>query len=241
MKRALDIILSISGLIFFSPLLIPIIILVWLQDGHNPFFISDRVGIDNKKFKMMKLRSMVMNAEDYGIDSTSSDDFRITKVGKFIRKFKLDELSQLWNVFLGHMSFVGPRPNVASETELYTYEEKLLLTVKPGITDFSSIIFSDEGDILDGTKDPDLAYNQLIRPWKSRLGILYINHQSLLLDLKLIVFTMIAIFKKEIALRLINRELKRINADEDLLTVCLRRNKLIPHPPPGMSKIVKNR
>ena len=111
---------------------------------------------------------MIINADSSGVDSTSATDSRITSIGHVIRRFKLDELTQLWNVFLGDMSLVGPRPNVRKETDLYTIPEKLLLTVRPGITDISSIIFSDEGDILANKKDPDLAYNQLIRPWKSR-------------------------------------------------------------------------
>ena len=124
---------------------------------------------------MVKIRSMIINADKTGVDSTSSDDMRITSVGKVIRKLKLDELSQLWNVLIGDMSLVGPRPNVKSETDLYTKIEKNLLNVKPGITDFSSIVFSDEGDILSGSDDPDLLYNQLIRPWKSRLSLFYIE------------------------------------------------------------------
>ena len=120
---------------------------------------------------MIKLRSMIVNAEKSKVDSTSSNDPRITKIGKIIRKLKLDELSQLFNVFIGEMSLVGPRPNVKRETDLYTKVEKNLLSVKPGITDFASIIFSDESEILKNVDDPDISYNQLIRPWKSRLGL----------------------------------------------------------------------
>jgi lipopolysaccharide/colanic/teichoic acid biosynthesis glycosyltransferase len=105
-----------------------------------------------------------------GVDSTSSSDNRITPIGKIVRKFKLDELPQLFHVLTGKMSLVGPRPNVWNDVKIYTKEEKELLSIKPGITDFSSIIFSDEGDILSNYKNPDLKYNQLIRPWKSRLG-----------------------------------------------------------------------
>ena len=161
------------------PIMLPVIILVWLQDLKSPFYIADRVGKNRKIFKMVKLRSMVIGADKSGVDSTGANDSRITTIGKLIRKFKLDEISQLWNVLLGDMSLVGPRPNVKTETDMYTEEEGLLLSVKPGITDFSSIVFSDEGDILANKIDPDLSYNQLIRPWKSRLGIIYIKNQSL--------------------------------------------------------------
>ena len=146
--------------------------LVYRQDKESPFYMAPRVGRNNTIFKMAKLRSMVSNADKSGVDSTSANDSRITPIGHKIRKYKLDELTQLWNVFIGDMSLVGPRPNVQRDVDLYTKDEKNLLNVRPGITDFSSIVFSDEGDILKDKKDPDLSYNQLIRPWKSRLGLI---------------------------------------------------------------------
>ena len=112
MKRLLDIICSFFGLVVLSPLLIPVMILVFLQDFHSPFYIAPRVGKDGRIFRMVKLRSMVAGADKTGVDSTSADDFRITGIGHFIRKFKLDEFTQLWNVLKGDMSLVGPRPNV---------------------------------------------------------------------------------------------------------------------------------
>ena len=174
MVRLRDFILSFAILLFFSPILSVVCFLVWREDKHSPFYVADRVGKNGELFSMVKLRSMVINADMTGVDSTSSQDERITSIGHFIRKYKLDELTQMWNVLLGDMSLVGPRPNVKRETDLYSDEENILLSVRPGITDFSSIIFSDEGEILSGEEDPDLAYNQLIRPWKSRLGIIYI-------------------------------------------------------------------
>ena len=122
---------------------------VFLQDFHSPFYVAKRIGKDEKPFNMIKLRSMIINADQTGVASTSNDDKRITKVGHLIRRFKLDELVQLFNVLRGDMSLVGPRPNVKVETDLYSPEEKRLLTVRPGITDFSSIVFSDEGVILE--------------------------------------------------------------------------------------------
>jgi len=177
-KRLVDISLSLFGLLILSPLILFFAILVFFQDFKSPFFIADRVGKNGVIFKMIKLRSMVVNANKSGVNSTSANDPRITKIGIFIRKFKLDELTQLINVFMGEMSLVGPRPNVKSETDNYSTDEKQLLNIKPGITDFSSIIFSDEGDILKNSRNPDLDYNQLIRPWKSRLGLLYIKKRS---------------------------------------------------------------
>jgi len=177
-KRFFDVLASLVGLAFFLPILIPVLFLIWKYDKKSPFYIAPRVGKNEKIFKMLKLRSMIVNADKTGVASTSNNDLRITPIGQKIRKYKLDELVQLWNVLLGDMSLVGPRPNVKSETDLYTDVEKKLLSVKPGITDFSSIVFSDEGKILEGKKNPDLTYNQLIRPWKSRLGLSYIDHQS---------------------------------------------------------------
>jgi lipopolysaccharide/colanic/teichoic acid biosynthesis glycosyltransferase len=241
MKRIIDFIFSLIGLVLASPILLPTIFLVWIQDWHSPFYIAPRVGKNERLFKMLKLRSMIVNADKSGVDSTSSNDKRITGVGRFIRKYKLDELSQLWNVLIGDMSLVGPRPNVKRETDLYTIEEKKLLSVRPGITDFSSIVFSDEGEILKDKVDPDIAYNQLIRPGKSMLGIFYIDNRNIILDLKLIFLTVVAIISKENALRGLVSILKSLNADANLIKIAARQNELVPMPPPGSVNIVTNR
>jgi lipopolysaccharide/colanic/teichoic acid biosynthesis glycosyltransferase len=241
MKRIFDFFLAFIGLILSSPILIPVIFLVWIQDWHSPFYIAPRVGKDEKPFRMLKLRSMIVNADKSGVDSTSSNDKRITGVGKFIRKYKLDELSQLWNVLIGDMSLVGPRPNVKRETDLYTTEEKKLLTVRPGITDFSSIVFSDEGDILKDQSDPDIAYNQLIRPGKSMLGIFYIEKRRFVIDIKLIYLTVIAIIDKEKALSSLVLILKKLGATDLLIAIASRKQNLYPMPPPGAKNIVTNR
>ena len=241
MKRIFDFILALIGLIISSPVLVPVIFLVWIQDWHSPFYIAPRVGIGEKPFKMIKLRSMVINADKSGVDSTSSNDKRITAVGRFIRSYKLDELSQLWNVLIGDMSLVGPRPNVKRETDLYTIEEKKLLTVKPGITDISSIVFSDEGDILKDQLDPDIAYNQLIRPGKSMLGIFYIEKRNFKIDIYLIYLTVIAIISKQKALNSVSSMLRTLNASETLIEIAKREKQLVPIPPPGAKNIVFNR
>ncbi|MEX2454099.1 MAG: sugar transferase [Rhodospirillaceae bacterium] len=238
LKRAIDIVLSAFGLIAASPILLPVMLLVWLQDYHSPFYIADRVGLDGRRFRMVKLRSMVVNADRSGVDSTSANDRRITGVGRFIRRFKLDELSQLWNVLTGDMSLVGPRPNVQSEVGRYTDEEKGLLLAKPGITDISSIVFSDEGDILADSADPDLDYNRLIRPWKSRLGLLYIEKQSVALDIALIAITAVAIVSRRRALGLLTRVLRGADAPDELVAIAARRSDLLPHPPPGADRPV---
>jgi len=241
MKRLFDILVSSLGLIVFSPILIPTVIAIWLQDFHSPFYIAPRVGKGGRLFKMVKLRSMVIHADKSGVDSTSTKDRRITGVGRFIRRYKLDELSQLWNVLKGDMSLVGPRPQVQNDAALYTEVEKGLLRVKPGITDISSIVFADEGEILKDSKDPDLDYNQLIRPWKSRLGLFYIDHQSFGLDVKLILLTALAILSRERALAGIKNILTDLGADPQLKDVASSRTKLVPYPPPGATEIVTHR
>jgi lipopolysaccharide/colanic/teichoic acid biosynthesis glycosyltransferase len=232
MKRLLDIIGSALGLAVFSPVLIPVMFLIWKQDHHSPFYVAPRVGKDEKLFRMVKLRSMIVGADKSGVDSTSASDSRITPVGHFVRRFKLDEITQLWNVLKGDMSLVGPRPNVKRETDCYTRVEKRLLSVKAGITDLASIVFSDENDILKDSKDPDIDYNQLIRPWKSRLGLIYIENQSFLLDISLILLTVVAVFSRPLALRGVNAILVFLKAPVEILRISKREEQLYPHPPP---------
>lgn len=241
MKRLFDFLLAILLLVLISPLFILTLLAIWLQDFKNPFYVAPRVGQSGRIFNMIKLRSMVMNADKSGVDSTAADDKRITPVGSFVRKFKLDEFGQVLNVLAGTMSFVGPRPNVQRDVSLYTKEEEKLLTVKPGITDFSSIVFSDEGDILSGSSDPDLLYNQIIRPYKSRLGLHYISVRNLLMDLKLILYTGIAIVSKKKALKGVGKLLAKSGASDLLIRVSQRKDALEPYPPPGSDQIVKSR
>jgi len=241
MKRIFDILVSFIGLICMSPVLLVFMYLVYRQDKCSPFYIAPRVGKNGIMFNMIKLRSMSINADKSGVNSTSLDDPRITPIGHKIRRYKLDEFTQLWNVLIGDMSLVGPRPNVKSEVDLYTSVEKRLLTVQPGITDFSSIVFSDEGEILEDTDNPDLIYNQLIRPWKSRLGLIYIQNQSTLLDLRLIIYTMVAIISKQRAIDWVVVQLNKMNADRVVINISKRETSLYPHPPPGSNNIVTSR
>jgi lipopolysaccharide/colanic/teichoic acid biosynthesis glycosyltransferase len=240
-KRSFDIFTSFFGLLFLSPILLLATFLVWKEDKRSPFYVTKRLGKNNKLFKMIKLRSMSVDADKSGVVSSSDNDIRITSIGQKIRRYKLDEFIQLWNVLIGDMSLVGPRPNVKDETDLYTDIEKELLSIRPGITDFSSIIFSDEGDILKGKDNPDLIYNQLIRPWKSRLGLIYIKNQSFLLDIKIIIYTMVAFTSKQRALNWITKQLKTMNVDSDVVNISKREVELYPFPPPGMDKVVTKR
>ena len=240
-KRIFDIFGSLFGLLILSPLLLLVIFLIWKSDKHSPFYIATRVGKNEKVFKMIKLRSMIIDAEATGVDSTGNNDSRITPIGQFIRKYKLDEITQLVNVFIGQMSLVGPRPNVKRETDLYTDLEKNLLTVKPGITDFASIVFSDEGSILANAKNPDIAYNQLIRPGKSRLALFYVKNMNFHLDFKIVILTLLSQLNRKSALEKIARVIEQKGGSEELIKLCLRQDALVPSPPPGSMNIVTTR
>ena len=240
-KCIFDIVLSLVLIFFLFPILIIFSFLIWKQDFRTPFYVAPRVGKDGNIFKMIKFRSMIVNADKSNVDSTAGNDLRITPIGRFVRSHKIDEIPNLINIIKGEMSFVGPRPNVKRETDLYTIEEKLLLSVRPGITDLASIVFSDEGDILENSNDPDLDYNQLIRPWKSRLAIFYIKNRTLILDIKLMFITTISVISKQSALNSINKILEKLSAEDKLIEISKRENQLIPHPPPGSDSIVKSR
>ena len=237
-KRSLDITAAFAGLLIAAPIILPAMVLIWLQDFRSPLYLAARVGRDGRIFRMVKLRSMVVDADRDGVDSTAAHDPRVTKVGRVVRRFKIDELCQLWNVLVGDMSLVGPRPNVQRETARYTSAERRLLSVRPGITDFSSIVFSDLSDILKDSSDPNLDYNRLVRPWKSRLGLLYIDHRSALIDLALMALTAVAIVSRRTALRIIDRLLGAIGAPQELCRVSRRTDDLSPAPPPGADHVV---
>lgn len=236
-KRLFDIVVSFFGLLFLSPFLLLFMLLIWLQDYCSPFYIAPRARARGRTFEMVKLRSMVKNADKLGGASTASNDRRITWVGKLIRKTKFDEVPQLWNVLKGDMSLVGPRPQVMRDVSLYTEEEYHLFDVRPGITDIASIVFSDEGEILRGAENPDLKYNQVIRPWKSRLGLFYARHHSVGLDLQLIAWTVCAIISRAKALRGVQQIVSRLGAPPELVQAAGRMAPLRPFPPPGASAV----
>lgn len=236
-KRLVDIVTSFLGLVVFSPILLLTMVLIWMQDFCSPLYIAPRVRRPGELFNMYKLRSMVANADKIGGTSTAGTDMRITWVGRFIRKCKLDEVSQLWNVLIGDMSLVGPRPQAERDANLYTDEENHLFDVRPGITDFSSIVFSDEGDILAGSDNADLKYNQVIRPWKSRLSLFYVSNGNFWADLKLIILTLLAIVSRPAALKGVQKLLRQLQADEQLIEVAGRECELKPFPPPGAEAV----
>lgn len=231
-KRGFDIAVSLAALLASAPVLVPVTLLVWRQDKHSPFYVAERIGKDRRSFRMVKIRSMVVGADLSGVDSTAADDMRITPVGRFIRRYKLDELTQFWNVLRGEMSLVGPRPNVRSAVDSYTVEERRLLSVRPGITDLASIVFSDEAEILRGSQNPDRTYDELIRPGKSRLGLYYVEHMSLWLDLSIVALTATAILSRESALHGVATLLRRQGAEPQLIELASRSRPLAPAPPP---------
>lgn len=194
-KRSFDVICSALALVLFCPFLLIIALLIKREDGGPVFYRGERAGIHCKPFRIFKFRSMIVHADTFGGPTTSAEDPRVTKIGRSLRKYKLDELPQLFNVLKGEMSFVGPRPEVLSEVENYTPEERLLLSVRPGITDWASIKFNEEGEILKGATNPHQAYLEKIRPEKVRLGLEYVRKRSLLVDLQILLGTVSALFQ----------------------------------------------
>lgn len=181
---------SVFGLVCLSPIIFFIALLIKAGSTGPVFYRGIRIGRYERPFRIFKFRTMVVNAENLGGPSTSDDDSRITKTGKFIRKYKLDEVPQLLNVLKGEMSFVGPRPEVPHYVNMFTEEEKAILTVRPGITDWASIWNSDEGAVLAGSVDPEKAYMEMIRPEKIRLQLKYVRERSFFVDLKIIFKTL---------------------------------------------------
>ena len=195
-KRLFDFIFSSIGLVILSPMFLITALLVKLSSSGPVFYMGERVGKNGKHFKMYKFRTMVDRAERLGGPSTPADDPRLTKIGKFLKSFQLDELAQLINVFKGEMSLVGPRPEFPPYIDLMTEEEKrVILSVRPGMTDFASLWNFHEGELLQGSLYPEKTYLEKIRPEKIRLQIKYIKERSFWLDIKVIILTILKIFK----------------------------------------------
>lgn len=189
-KRSIDAILSFIALLVLSPVLGLVALTIRIFTPGPALYRGIRVGRSGCEFEMLKFRTMRVDAERVGGASTPDDDSRVTRVGTFLRRYKLDELPQLWNVLVGDMSLVGPRPQVPWAVERYTEEEKILLTVRPGITDSASLRFANEGEILKGHPNPNRAYFDLIHPEKMRLSIHDVKNRSFLGDLKILVATL---------------------------------------------------
>jgi lipopolysaccharide/colanic/teichoic acid biosynthesis glycosyltransferase len=188
-KKAFDLAFSFIALLLLSPVLGLIAVAIKFDSSGPVFYKGKRVGLEARQFSMYKFRTMVPKADVLGGSSTPEDDPRITRVGRFLRKYKLDELPQLINVFRGEMSFVGPRPQVQWAVDLYTPEERQVLTVLPGITDPASLRFPNEGEILRGSADPDKDYMEKIHPEKMRLSLEYVRTRSFMGDIRIIIRT----------------------------------------------------
>ncbi len=194
MKRIFDIFCSFFGLLLLSPLFLIVALLVATTSRGGVFYKQIRVGKDFCNFKILKFRSMRPDSDKKGLLTVGSKDNRVTKVGYFIRKYKIDELSQLINVLVGDMSFVGPRPEVPKYVEMYNEEQRKVLSVRPGITDYASIEYRNENDILAKSDNPEQTYIDEVMPAKLRLNLQYINDMSLAVDIKIIFKTFFKIF-----------------------------------------------
>lgn len=193
-KRAFDILCSFLGLTVLSPVLLVVSVLVAVTSPGGVFFRQERIGKDGKPFRIFKFRSM--RKDNAGLKITTGNDRRITPVGRFLRKSKIDELPQLINVLVGDMSFVGPRPEVADYVNLYTPYQRQVLLVRPGITGLASIRFRNENDLLTASDDPNRTYVEQIMPRKIDLDLEYIPHASVFYDIKLIFQTFAVVIKE---------------------------------------------
>ena len=189
MKRIFDLVFSSIGLIILLPFFIILGLMIVMDSRGGVFYKQVRVGRAGKDFKLFKFRSMRVNADKGSLITVGGRDSRITRMGYFIRKYKLDELPQLLNVFLGHMSLVGPRPEVRRYVDMYSEEQLKVLFVKPGITDYASIEYSNENEILGKAIDPEKVYVTEIMPAKLKLNLKYIDEQGMMTDFKIILKT----------------------------------------------------
>ncbi|HTA26530.1 MAG TPA: sugar transferase [Bacteroidia bacterium] len=195
-KRLFDILFSVIGIVILSPFLIITSFIIMLTSKGGAFYRQTRIGKDSKPFRLFKFRTMRIGSDKQIRITIGNRDSRITGVGYFLRKYKLDELPQLFNVLIGDMSFVGPRPEVPEYVALYNAEQQIVLSVKPGITDFASIVYSGENELLANAENPEELYIKRIMPAKLKLNMRYINEMSLTTDIKIILKTIGKIFRQ---------------------------------------------
>lgn len=195
LKRAMDIVISGGALAVLWPVLLLIAVAIKIDDPGPVFYRQVRVGRDGKEFRIFKFRTMVVDADKKGLQITVGRDNRITRMGRLLRKTKLDELAQLINVFVGEMSFVGPRPEVPKYVNLYTPYQRQVLLVRPGITDYASIAYRNENDMLEDAEDPEKMYIDVIMPDKIELNMKYLHEISPLADIRLIFSTIAAVIR----------------------------------------------
>jgi lipopolysaccharide/colanic/teichoic acid biosynthesis glycosyltransferase len=196
-KNIIDFSASCLGLLILYPILFIISILIVFDSGFPFYYCQKRVGKNNKDFSLFKFRTMINNADKSGLLTIGGKDSRVTRIGYYLRKFKLDELLQLINIINGTMSIVGPRPEVRKYVDLYTNEQLKVLHVKPGLTDFASIEYFDENEILSKSSNPEEIYINEIMPHKLSLNLIYINQISFLTDFKIIISTFLKIINRK--------------------------------------------
>ncbi len=190
LKRSFDLLFSVTGALVLFPLLILVSVWVGLDSAGGILYKQIRVGKNGKDFVLFKFRTMRTGSDKQGLLTIGGRDNRITRSGYFLRKYKLDELPQIFNVILGDMSLVGPRPEVRKYVDMYTSEQRAVLGVRPGITDYASIEYSNENERLAGSEDPEKMYVQEVMPAKLLLNLKYIREQGLVTDLKIIFLTL---------------------------------------------------
>lgn len=195
MKRLFDLFFSIVFITVFAPLFLCIAILIKFDDGGAIFFRQLRVGKNSRPFYLWKFRTMKPNSESSGQITVGARDLRITRIGFYLRKYKIDELPQMWNIVLGDMSVVGPRPEVPKYVALYSESDKIVLSIRPGLTDYASLDYFSENELLAASSDPEKTYREEIMPAKLKLNKRYIQEMSLGTDLKIIARTVHAIIK----------------------------------------------
>lgn len=191
--RVFDIIIAFIGIIIFLPIFIVIIVLVRISSSAQIFYSQERVGLNGRIFHLYKFRSMVINADQIGTSVTTGGDPRVTKIGRLLRKTKLDELPQLWNVLKSDMSFVGPRPDVPEIIDNYNGEMRRILEVRPGITSNVALYLRNEEDLLSLAESPDKAYDEIFVPAKIRLAMEHVNRKSFLFDFGIFIQTVWAL------------------------------------------------
>lgn len=195
MKRIFDLFFAFLGIMLLLPIYLLIAIFIKLDSKGEILYKQERIGKDGIPFYVLKFRTMVPDAFSKGALTVGSRDPRVTGVGFYLRKYKLDELPQLFNVFFGEMSFVGPRPEVKKYTDLYNENQRVVLSVKPGITDYASIKYRNENDLLAQSSDPERLYIEEIMPEKLNLNLKYINDNNVFKDIKIIINTFYTIVK----------------------------------------------
>ncbi len=193
LKRGFDVIGALAGSIVLAPVMLALAVAIKVSSPGPVLYRGVRVGLGGRRFRMSKFRTMVIDADRIGGPSTSETDSRVTRIGRFMRKLKLDELPQLFDVLRGEMSFVGPRPEVPQYVEMYTDEEKAILSVRPGITDWATLWNPDEGAVLAASDDPERAYLEKIRPLKIRWQLEYVRRRSFWIDLQILGQTVAAV------------------------------------------------